>query len=177
MSTVLAIVPSLHLGVVVLSNLDQNFAPEGVLFDVLQSYLGLPHRDISRAWYRFLKKQRAEEKSTRKKLVGPREPRVRPLAPLAQYVGFYQSRFDGTAQVNERDGMLTLRLGNPAFRGILVPWTTNTFEVRWRERYEGRSYATFTLSPRGQPQTLSFVAQPLHFRKKAPFTHPAHNRP
>ncbi len=175
MSTVLAIVPSLHLGVVVLSNLDQNFAPEGILFHVLQSYLGLPHRDISRAWYRFIQEQRAKEKSIRRKLVGRRKRQVRLPVPLTRYVGFYRSRFDGTAQVKERNGVLTLTLGNPAFHGILVPWNPHTFEVRWEERYEGTSYLTFSLGPRGQPEILSFVTQPLHFRKEA--TSPPHPGP
>ena len=176
MSTVLAIVPSLRLGVVVLSNLDQNFAPEGILFHVLQSYLGLPHRDISRAWYHFLQKQRAKEKAIRRKLVGRRERQVRLPVPLARYVGLYRSRFDGTAQVKKRDGRLTLTLGNPAFHGTLVPWNPRTFEVHWQERYEGTSYVTFDLSPRGQPEILSFVTQPLHYRKVLSTRRTVHHR-
>lgn len=170
MSTALAIVPSAHLGVVVLSNLDQNFAPEGVLFDVLQSYLGLPHRDVSRAWYRFRKKEQERENAIKENLVRARERYAHPLVPLVRYIGLYRSHFDGTAHVKEQHGALTLSLGNPAFSGVLIPWNANTFEVRWRERYEGTAYVTFGVNAFGQPETLSFVTLPLHFRKEASHT-------
>src|SRR5699024_1005685 len=49
MASTVAMIPSEHLGVVVLSNMNQNRAPEGVAFYVLQSWLGLPHRNVGKA--------------------------------------------------------------------------------------------------------------------------------
>src|SRR5699024_5692526 len=72
MASTVAMIPSEHLGVVVLSNMNQNRAPEGVAFYVLQSWLGLPHRNVGKALYAFVHENDARKKAIQRKLADAR---------------------------------------------------------------------------------------------------------
>ena len=165
MASAMAIVPSEHLGVVALSNLDQNRAPEGVVFHVLQSYLGLPQFDVSQAMYGYMRKQDAEDQAAEEKLAATRQKDARPPQPLAAYTGQYRDDFYGTALVTEEHGHLVLQLGNPSFTGDLEPWHGNTFRVTWRDRYNGRNYLTFDVNAYGQADKLNFALIPMHYER------------
>ena len=164
-ATAMALVPSEHLGVIALSNLDQNRAPEGVVFHVLQDYLGLAHYDVSQAMYVYKQKEKAKDKAAMDKLAATRQKNARPPRPLSAYTGQYRDKFYGTAHVTEENGHLVLQLGNPSFTGDLEPWHDNTFRVTWRDRYYGRNYVTFDLDAYGQPDRLSFALLPMHYQR------------
>ncbi|MGA9853257.1 MAG: serine hydrolase [Gammaproteobacteria bacterium] len=165
MATAMALVPSEHLGVIALSNMDQNRAPEGVVFHVLQSYLGLPHFDVSQAMYDARQKENAKDKMAQEKLADTRQKGARAPRPLSAYAGAYQDDFYGTAHVSVEQGHLVLRLGNPRFTGNLEPWHDNTFRVTWRDHYYDKNYVTFDLDAYGKPDKLSFALMPLHYQR------------
>ncbi|MDE2345314.1 MAG: DUF3471 domain-containing protein, partial [Gammaproteobacteria bacterium] len=164
-ATAMVLVPSLHLGVIALSNMNQNRAPEGVVFRVLQDYLGLPHFDVSQALYDARQKAEAKDKAAMAKLAATREKNARPTRPLSAYASDYQDKFYGTAKVSLEQGRLVLRLGNPDFTGDLEPWHDNTFRVVWRDAYYGKDYVTFDLDAMGTPETLRFASAPMHYQR------------
>jgi CubicO group peptidase (beta-lactamase class C family) len=166
MASALALVPDEHLGVVVLSNMNQNRAPEGVVFEVLQDYLGLAHRDVSRAMYAFLTKEKAQSEATTRKLAAARRPGTGPPLPIAKYAGSYSDPYYGTAAVSAEDGHLVLRLGNPMFVGDLEHWNGDTFHVRWRYRFYGDTYVTFDVDALGEPTRLSLLETSAHYERK-----------
>ncbi len=166
MASSLALVPDEHLGVVVLSNMNENRAPEGVVFHVLQDYLGLAHRDVSAAMYAYIKKESAKSDATRRKLTAARRPGTQAPMPLADYVGAYSDPFYGAATVQEERGYLVLHLGNPMFVGDLEHWDGDTFRVRWRYRFYGKTYVTFDVDALGEPTRLSLAQSPAHYERK-----------
>jgi len=165
MATAMALVPSEHLGVIVLSNMDQNRAAEGVVFHVLQSYLKLPHFDVSQALYDSRQKADAKDQADQNKLAATQQKDAQPPRPLSDYAGIYRDDFYGTANVTEVSGHLVLQLGNPDFTGDLVLWHDNTFRVTWRDHYYGKSYVTFDLDAYGKPDKLSFALIPMHYQR------------
>lgn len=165
MASALALVPDEHLGVVVLSNMNQNRAPEGVVFEVLQDYLGLTHRDVSRALYALLMKEKAQSEATSRKLAAARRPGTPPPLPLADYAGSYSDPYYGSAAVSDESGHLVLRLGNPMFVGDLEHWNGDTFHVRWRYRFYDDAYVTFDVDALGEPTRLSLVQTPAHYER------------
>jgi len=165
MATAMALVPSEHLGVIVLSNMDQNRAAEGVVFHVLQSYLKLPHFDVSQALYDSRQKADAKDQADQNKLAATRQKDAQPPRPLSDYAGIYRDDFYGTANVTEVSGHLVLQLGNPDFTGDLALWHDNTFRVTWRDHYYGKSYVTFDLDAYGKPDKLSFALIPMHYQR------------
>ena len=165
MASAMALVPSEHLGVVAFTNMDQSRAAEGVVFDVLQSYLGLPRRDVSKALYAFNKKAAAKAEKAERKLAATCKEKARPTLALAAYTGTYKDDFYGTAKVSRKSGHLVLRLGNPRFTGDLEPCHDNTFRVAWRYRFYGKAYVTFNSDAFGKAVKLSFARQPNHYER------------
>ncbi|MGH8160808.1 MAG: serine hydrolase [Gammaproteobacteria bacterium] len=157
MASALALVPSAHLGVVVLSNMNQNRAPEGVMFYVLQSYLGLPHFNVSKAMYAFVHERDAERNAMREKLAATRVAGARPPLPLEDYAGVYRNKLVGDVTVSVVNSRLKLAFGNPDFSGFLVPWHGNTFQVPWKNPLFGKSYVSFDLDALSRPVALRFA--------------------
>jgi hypothetical protein len=168
MASSLALVPDEHLGVVVLSNMSGNRAPEGVMFHVLQSYLGLPRRDVSAAMYTFIHKGDSQAAAASRKLAAAGHAGAKAPLPLADYAGTYSDPFYGTARVGQEGGHLVLRFGNPQYVGDLQPWNGNTFRVRWRYRYHGDAYITFDVDALGKPTRLSVAQSPAHYDRAPP---------
>ncbi len=167
MASSLALVPDEHLGVLVLSNMNGNRAPEGVMFHVLQSYLGLPHRDVSAAIYAYTHKTSGSDALSRKMAAAHRTGANAAL-PLEDYAGTYSDPFYGTAQVDQDGGHLVLRFGNPMFVGDMQPWNGTTFRVRWRYRFYGEAYITFDMDALGKPTRLSIAQSPAHYERAPP---------
>jgi CubicO group peptidase (beta-lactamase class C family) len=166
MASALALVPDEHLAVVALSNMNGSRAPEGVVFHVLQTYLGLPQRDVSAAMHGYIEKGKAESAASDKKLAAARAPGSKPPPlPLSAYAGSYSDPFYGAAQVREESGHLVLRLGNPMFVGDLQHWNDNTFRVRWRYRFYGSTYVTFDVDALDEPTRLAFAQLPNHYER------------
>ncbi|MGA7537252.1 MAG: serine hydrolase [Steroidobacteraceae bacterium] len=170
MASALALVPDEHLGVVVLSNMNQNRAPEGVVFHVLQDYLGLAHRDVSDAMYAYIQKDKARSDAAKKKLAAARRSDQQAPLPLAEYEGSYSDPYYGTASVQEERGHLVLRLGNPMFTGDLEHWNGDTFRVRWRYRFYGDAYITFDVDALGEPTKLSLAQTAAHYERAPPLS-------
>jgi CubicO group peptidase (beta-lactamase class C family) len=167
MASALALIPDEHLGVVVLSNMNESRAAEGVVFHVLQDELGLAHRDVSQALYRYIQQEKTKADAAGKKLAAARRPGPAPL-PLANYVGTYSDPFYGTAGIEEEHGHLVLRLGNPMFVGDLEHWNGDTFRVRWRYHFYDGNYVTFDVDALGTPKTLSLVEGAAHYERTPP---------
>lgn len=165
MASAMALVPSQHLGVVAFTNMDQSRAAEGVVFDVLQSYLGLPRRDVSHALYVSSKKEEDKAKEKEKKLASTCEEGARPPLALSAYVGTYKDNFYGTARVSRENGHLVMRLGNPRFTGDLESCHGNTFRVAWRYRFYGKAYVTFAPDALGKVVKVSFAQGPMHYER------------
>ena len=168
MASSLALVPDEHLGVVVLSNMSGNRAPEGVMFHVLQSYLGLPRRDVSAAMYTYIQKEKSQSDAVRRKMAAAGRAGAKAPLPLADYVGAYSDPLYGTARVAQEGGHLVLRFGNPMFVGDMKPWNGNTFRVRWRYRFYGEAYITFDVDALGKPVRLSIAQSPAHYERTPP---------
>lgn len=165
MSAALALVPAEHLGVVVLSNMDSNWAPEGVMLYVLQSYLGIAHSHVSQRMYAFTQKADRLARAQARKLAATRVPHAAPPLAISKYVGTYSDRFYGTARVTLSHGHLVLHLGNPMFTGNLQDWHNDTFRVRWRYRFYGTAYVTFQVGATGTPTELRFAQMPNHYER------------
>ena len=165
MASALALVPDEHLAVVALSNMNENRAPEGVVFEVLQAYLGLPHRDVSAALHAYLHKEEARSEAASRRIAAAGRAGSQPARPLADYAGSYSDPFYGTARIALEDGHLVLRLGNPMFVGDLDGWNGNTFRVRWRYRFYGKTYITFDLDALGNPTRLALAEPSAHYER------------
>lgn len=166
MASALAMIPDAHLGVVVMSNMNQSDARFSIMLHILQQYLGMPQHDMNDALYTQAQKSIRLEQAQEKKLAATRKPGSAPL-PLSAYAGPYDDKFYGPATVILEGGHLVVRLGNPDFTGDLVHWHDNTFRVTWRDRLYGQNYLTFELDAYGKPHDLVVAGMPLHYERVA----------
>ena len=153
MSAGLGMVPSEHLGVVVLSNMDQSWLPMALVWRVVDAYTHQPVQDWSAGVLARVKPQYDQDLKSQQQLAQAYIPGTAPL-PAVTYVGSYENPLYGKVEVALEDGKLVLHVSR-RFVGDLQHWNHDTFQVQWRYHYFDKSYATFALDAFGQPATLT----------------------
>ncbi len=152
MSAGLGMVPSQHLGVVVLSNMDQSWLPMALVWRVVDAYEGRPEKDWSTAVLKAVASDYAADKAGRTILEKAYQAGPAPL-PLADYAGTYSNELYGDVKVSMQGGKLVLR-ASKRFTGALKHWDHDTFQVQWDYAYLGKGYVTFGLDALGKPVSL-----------------------
>ncbi|MFY0563741.1 serine hydrolase [Archangium lansingense] len=145
------LVPSLGLGVAVLTNQEERGGFEVPAFAILDSYLGAPRTD----WVAAFKA--ADEEKTKKAELAVNEKRTarstesKPSLPLGKYAGTYRDAWYGDATIALEGDRLVLRfLRTPALTGELEHWQYDTFVARWRDRtLNADAFVNFSLKPDG----------------------------
>ncbi len=168
MASAMALLPDEHLGVAVMSNMNQNDARFGIVERVLDDYLGLPPGHLSDSLLAMTQRMRKAGAAAEARLAATRDATGHAPHALARYVGDYVDPYDGTARVTLENGHLVVRLGNPDFTGDLTYWHDNTFQVAWRHRFYGTDYVTFDLDALGAPTRLALGNGALHFERARP---------
>ncbi|HET8552845.1 MAG TPA: serine hydrolase [Gammaproteobacteria bacterium] len=159
----LGMIPSLHLGVVVLSNRDENWLPVALMYRVIDAYIGAPNTDWSARLLKITRQRGAAGQVDA--LAKARVPDSRPPVPPADYVGVYTDPLYGKVTVSMEDGHLVLRRGR-LFVGDLQHWDHDTFRITWRYHYLGHGYAEFLLNPAGQVHRLKLIGVGTYTRRK-----------
>jgi len=155
MSAGLGLVPSQHLGVVVLSNMDQSWLPMALVWRVVDAYQHQPAKDWSADVMAAVKPSYDSDKAAEAKMEQAHESGTVPL-PLAAYTGTYNNDLYGSLQVTLEGGKLVLHLSR-RFSGEMEHWNHDTFQVRWAYDYLGKSYATFGFDAAGEPTSLGLT--------------------
>ncbi|HSN16579.1 MAG TPA: serine hydrolase [Gammaproteobacteria bacterium] len=166
MSAGLGMVPSQHLGVVVLSNMDQCWLPMALVWRVIDGYMGRPPKDWSTAIQNAVAPAYAADKAEQDALARAYEPGPAPLA-LAAYVGTYGNDLYGNITVTLEHGKLVLRASR-RFVGEMTHWNHDTFQVTWDYSYLGKSYVTFSHDVQGTPVSLSVEGLATYMRVAEP---------
>jgi CubicO group peptidase (beta-lactamase class C family) len=157
--TRIMLVPEENLGVVVLTNAEEEGAFESVLYHVLDSYLGAPPTDWISAFKaaRDLEHRQAEEIERRQ--ASARAPDSRPSLPLEKYAGTYKDVWYGPATIRMENGKLVLSMDHtPKMVGELEHWQYDTFKTHWRDRALEDAFVTFALQPGGSVDHFKMVA-------------------
>jgi CubicO group peptidase (beta-lactamase class C family) len=147
MTTFLAMVPDRKLGVVAVTN-GGGVPVYGVVWDILDSLLGLPYKGIAEGFLRQGQEQIARAEERRLTLEASRVPGTRPSLELNAYAGEYRDPMYGTLQVTESGGRLTLSWSG--FLGALEHWHYDAFRLTWDDPIHGSTFALFQLNERGE---------------------------
>jgi hypothetical protein len=128
--------------------------PSLVMRRIFDLYLGGANRDWSSEILAFTK-QRMEQAAERQRAAeATRAENTRPSLPLERYAATYRDQMYGDVVVAHADGRLTVNAGR-SFVADLEHWHYDTFRATWSDRTLGRSFVTFGLNARGEPQTLN----------------------
>lgn len=144
---VVTLVPSEHLGVVVLANLNLTLLPEVIRARVLEDYLGPSGQDLSTEF-------RQQRDALAQLVATVNAPPKLPLGPLPRplnvYVGVYENELYGRlAVVREGEG-IAVKAGPACYRGSLRHEGQDAFDLAWPRPNSLPGTAAFALDAAGQ---------------------------
>jgi CubicO group peptidase (beta-lactamase class C family) len=153
------LVPEENLGVVILTNAEEDAAYESVLFHILDSYLPGPTEDYIAGFKTFIDKQRKDTNETMSKAAQSRAADSKPSLALDKYAGDYSDPWYGKVTIRQDNGALLLNFEH-TLKGLadLQPWQYDTFKAHWRDRTVEDAFVTFTLKADGSIDHFTMVA-------------------
>jgi CubicO group peptidase (beta-lactamase class C family) len=151
MVSIVAMLPELNVGVVVLTNQEQGGAFQSIANTVLDHYLDAPPKDWVTAYATVRKRRVAEAEKTVHEAAGKRDTSSKPSLPLDSYAGRYRDPWYGDIVIEKQGNGLGVRFTHtPALTGKLEHWQQDTFVAHWNDRsLLADAYLTFSLNPDG----------------------------
>jgi CubicO group peptidase (beta-lactamase class C family) len=141
------LIPELNLGVVVLTNAEEEGAHEAIAYSIVDQYLGAASVD----WITATHRRALETASKAVESTPKRNANSRPSLPLASYAGRYRDPWYGDIVIEQRGAGLTISFTHTRqLTGDLEHWQYDTFVARWRDRtLNADAYVTFALNADG----------------------------
>jgi CubicO group peptidase (beta-lactamase class C family) len=151
MVSIVAMLPELNAGIVVLTNQEAGGAFSAIANTVLDRYLDAPPKDWVTAYAAFAKRRAEETGKTVNDAAGKRDTSSKPSLPLDSYTGRYRDPWYGDVAIERKGDGLAIRFTHtPALSGKLEHWQQDTFVARWEDRsLLADAYITFSLNPDG----------------------------
>jgi CubicO group peptidase (beta-lactamase class C family) len=153
------IVPQEKLGVVVLTNYDEQEFHTELPLHVIDAYLNVAHNDREEKLFATRKERERQERETEAK----EKPNGggRPSLELSGYGGVYRHPVLGRATISSEDGRLFIEVErNPGLRGELKHWKFDTFRVEWADPYLRASLIPFRLDEHGKADEFRMKVRP-----------------
>ena len=143
--TSVTLVPEENLGVVVLTNTDQNAFYEALKWEIIDSYLNLPYRNYSNFYLQNARQQLGAAKKEWESKKDSAEAKPKPALPLERYTGAYQHEAYGKLYLSKVNDYLLLKLEHHSeLLGTLQPLGGNRFLCTYSDPVFGRKVLTFT---------------------------------
>ncbi len=161
--TRVTLLPEKGLGIIVLTNQQEEAAYKVITNAIMDGYLGISGND----WVGMLKvkmmKDKAEAREITDRVWATVEARRRETATeidTQAFTGTYTDEWFGRVVIYEEHGRLRFRaLKSPKLRGEMFHYTANTFIIKWDDRsMDADAFAVFALDRDGQPGRISMEA-------------------
>jgi CubicO group peptidase (beta-lactamase class C family) len=152
-------VPQENLGVIILTNAEEDLAFESILYHILDSYLGGPTQDYTTAFKSVEDKQTQKAEETMAKAASSRAADSKPSLPLEKYAGDYSDPWYGTVTIRpENSGLVLNFLRTEKGLADLQHWQYDTFKAHWHDHTVEDAFVTFALKPDGSIDHFTMVA-------------------
>jgi CubicO group peptidase (beta-lactamase class C family) len=153
------LVPEENLGVVVLTNDEEDGAFDSILYHVLDHYFNLPPTDWIAAYKSVRDMDEKDAAETIKKAEGARAADSKPSLPLEKYAATYNDAWYGPITIRyENSGLVITFDRTPSMIGDLQHWQYDTFKAHWRDRTIEDAFVTFSLKPDGSIESARMAA-------------------
>jgi CubicO group peptidase (beta-lactamase class C family) len=153
------LVPEENLGVVVLTNAEEDGAFDSILYHVLDHYFGLPPTDWIAAYKAVKDAEEKEAAEIMKQAESARAAGSKPSLPLEKYAGVYNDAWYGPITIRSENGGLVITFDHtPTMIGDLQHWQYDTFKAHWRVRTIEDAFVTFALNPDGTIDSAKMAA-------------------
>jgi hypothetical protein len=145
--TWVTMIPELRLGIVVLTNQQEDAAMEAVGNQILDAYVGAPKRDWIAIGMAYKEGRSREANAAEAAVAGVLNTAgAPPPLPLTAYAGRYRDPWRGDADIRLEAGKLVLKFSRTeGLEGTLTPFAGNVFIVRWNDRsLDADAYVRFS---------------------------------
>ncbi len=144
------LVPEENLGIVVLTNAEEDGAFDSILYHILDHYFSLPPTDWIAAFKSVKDTDEKDAAEAMRKAAGARNVNSKPSLPMEKYTGIYNDAWYGPITIRMENGSLTIGFDHtPGMIGDLQPWQYDTFKAHWRQRTIEDAFVTFSLKADG----------------------------
>jgi CubicO group peptidase (beta-lactamase class C family) len=139
--------PKDHLGIIILTNTDQNSFFEALKWDILDAYIKKPFTNYSDKYLSFFKAQQSAEQKSDKMLHDTIAMNRLPQLPASQYTGKYTNDLYGNMTVTQgANNDLEMRFEHhPKMFARLQPLGGNRFYVTFSDPILGKAVFPFTI--------------------------------
>jgi CubicO group peptidase (beta-lactamase class C family) len=148
MTAIVAMMPDLQLGVVILTNRGGTLLPVALMNWIFDLWLGHIERDWSSELFTAVEELKEQEDDRHDEIEAARVPQTSPSLPLGSYAGTYADSLFGLLEIVLEGDSLEARFGQ-SFVGDLEHWHYDTFRTVWRDRQLGETKMHFVLDQRG----------------------------
>lgn len=178
------LIPEKHVGFSILINSEDGEIINGLMFELLDHYLGQPSNDWP-AKFKAFKQQRSNEAMAAYKTASAKPAKLGPSLPLERYAGTYADAWYGNVQIAQSKGKLTIDFkSTPRMSGALEHWQYDSFITRFDDKTIEPAYVTFGLDADGRVERItmkpvspiadfSYDYQDLLFTPAAPAAEPS----
>jgi CubicO group peptidase (beta-lactamase class C family) len=152
------LIPEKQVGFSILINSEDGEIINGLMFELLDHYLGQPANDWP-AKFRALKQQRLDDGLKAYNSVAAKPAKVGPSLALARYTGTYADPWYGSIDIAQVKGKLTIDFkSTPRMGGALEHWQYDSFVTRFDDKSIEPAYVTFGLNADGQVERITMKA-------------------
>jgi CubicO group peptidase (beta-lactamase class C family) len=153
------LVPEENLGVVILTDAEEDGAFDSILYHVLDHYFHLPPTDWIAGYKTRKDTEEKDAAETMKKAEGSRDANSKPSLLLEKYAGVYKDAWYGPITIRMENGGLVITFDHtPTMIGDLQHWQHDTFKAHWRVRTIEDAFITFSLNPDGTIDSAKMAA-------------------
>ncbi|MBS0583410.1 MAG: serine hydrolase [Proteobacteria bacterium] len=148
--TVVALLPDKQVGFAIEINSEDGEILYGLLYELLDHYLGVPTNDWPEKFIAY-KKERLAKALEAYKTAAAKPAKVGPSLPLARYTGTYADPWYGRIEVSQVQGRLAIEFkSTPRMGGALDHWQYDSFVTRFTDKTIEPAYVTFALDADGK---------------------------
>lgn len=163
MVTQITMIPELGLGIIVLTNQEQDLALEAISNQIKDAYLGVRGIDRVAEYAAALKMELSQADKITDSVwaqIDTASHRRPATAFLSAYAGGYRDPWFGNVTISLGDGQLYFAARrSPQLRGRLFFYKANTFVIKWDDRsMNADAFLLFTLDQNGNASGLTMKA-------------------
>jgi CubicO group peptidase (beta-lactamase class C family) len=149
------LIPEKHVGFSILINSEDGEIINGLLFELLDHYLGQPANDWP-AKFKALKQQRLDDALKAYQSVAASPANVGPSLALERYAGTYADPWYGRIEIALVGGKLKIDFkSTPHMGGMLEHWQYDSFVTRFDDKTIEPAYVTFGLDADGKVERIT----------------------
>jgi len=159
MRTTVQLVPEENLGILILTNQEENGAFLSILYHILDYYFGAPQTDWITAYETARVDKLKRAKDAEKKQTDARVANSHPSLDIARYAADYSDPWYGNVRVKLENGKLVLYMTHtPTMVADLQHWQFDTFKALFRDRTVPDAFVTFAINSEGKIDSVKMAA-------------------